>query len=638
MSEDRKHPRHPDAQPGERSDVGPRDGRRDGRPDDAPRTSAPDDPFLRYFDAEMRYLREAGREFARAQPQAARRLGLAMPGARHDSVEQTYEGFAFLSARLRMKLDDALPELTDPLIDHLWPHAGRTIPSLAILECVPRTGEARVLETLPAGLQVRSTPVGEAGTVCVYRTTQAVRPLPLAVCEAGGRMRDDGRTVIRLAFDLMHREQRLLDDLSRIRLYLHGDRPTASALYAVFTRQVESIGVRMPGVLDGQLQPQPAMRFEAAGFGADTRLWPVDDDGPDAEWDREQTLLEYFAFPEKFHFVDLCGFDAASVPPGETRIGFEIVIAGRIPGDVTFDAHHIRLHCTPVINLFELDAQAIRPNVHDRDYPVRAPASAGAYVEPYDALSVVAADPAHATRHAYRSFKAFRHRGGMLRHEAPERYYHTSIRHGVTGQREMWLTLGGQLWEEPGSLPDGHVTVRVLANNGRLPRMALRESMLAEPMSAFAGIERVRNLTAPTMPLYPPRGGGYAWQVMSHFNGGGSTELSMMDANTLRGALSLYDWTRQDDNRRRIDAIHYVWLDEEEEVVGARVGRIVNVNVGIEPDGFAGPGDVALFGDVLSRFVGRYACFHFAVRLVVYEGVGGPVRRYPRTVKTGGWL
>jgi len=597
-----------------------------------------DDPFLRYFDAEMRYLRAAGREFAEAQPQGARRLGLTTPGARHDSVEQTYEGFAFLAARLRMKLDDALPELTDPLIDNLWPYAGRTIPSLAILECVPRTGEARVLDTLPAGLQVRSTPVGEAGTVCVYRTTQPVRLLPLAVREAGARMGDDGRTVIRLAFDLRHREQRLLDDLSRIRLYLHGDRPTAAALYALFTRQIEMIGVRMPGVLDGQLQPQPGVRFEAAGFGPQTRLWPVDHDARDAELDREQTMLEYFAFPEKFHFVDLCGFDAASVPPGETRIEFEIASDGRIPGDVTFDARNIRLFCTPVINLFELDAQAIRPNAHDRDYPVLAPASAGEHVEPYDALSVVAADPRNATHHAYRSFKEFRHRGGMMRYESPERYFHTSIRHGVTGRREMWVTLGGHLWDEPGSLPDGHVTIRVLANNGRLPRMALRESMITEPASAFTGVECVRNLTAPTMPLYPPRGGDYEWRVISHFNAAGSTELNMMNADVLRGALSLYNWTRRDDNRRRIEAIHYVWLDEDTEVVGARIDRIVNVNVGIEPKEFAGPGDVALFGDVLSRFVGRYACFHYAVRLVLYEGVGGPIRRYPRTVKTGGWL
>ena len=599
---------------------------------------ADDDRYLRYFDAEMRYLREAGKEFARSQPQGARRVGMTMPGARHDSVEQTYEGFAFLTSRLRMKLDDAAPEITDPLLDHLWPHTGRTIPSLTILECVPRTGEARILDTLPPGLQVRSTPVGPDGTICVYRTTRAIHLLPLNVREAGARMREDGRTVIRLAFDLLHREQRLLDDLSRIRLYLHGDRPTASALYAVFTRQVESIGVRMPRLLDGQLQLHPAMTIEAAGFGAHARLWPTDLDVRDVDLDREQTMLEYFAFPEKFHFVDLCGFDAAGVPPGETRLEFEIVIRDRIPGDATFCADNIRLFCTPVINLLELDAQAIRPNAHDRDYPVRAPASAGEHVEPYDVLSVVATDPRTARQYPYQSIKAFRHRGGMMRHESPDRYYHASIRQGVTGQREMVVTLGGHLWEDPGSLPDGHVTVRVLANNGRQPRMALRESMVTTPASTFNGVERVHNLTALTMPLYPPRGGDYDWRVISHFNGAGTTELNMMDANVLRGALSLYDWRRDDDNRRRIDAIHHVWLDEETERVGARVDRIVNVNVGIEPSGFAGSGDVALFGDVLSRFVGRYACFHFAVRLVLYEGVGGPSRRYPCTIKTGDWL
>lgn len=329
---------------------------------------ADDDRYLRYFDAEMRYLREAGKEFARSQPQGARRVGMTMPGARHDSVEQTYEGFAFLTSRLRMKLDDAAPEITDPLLDHLWPHTGRTIPSLTILECVPRTGEARILDTLPPGLQVRSTPVGPDGTICVYRTTRAIHLLPLNVREAGARMREDGRTVIRLAFELLHREQRLLDDLSRIRLYLHGDRPTASALYAAFTRQVESIGVRMPRLLDGQLHPRPAMTIEAAGFGAQARLWPTDLDARDVDLDREQTMLEYFAFPEKFHFVDLCGFDAASVPPGETRLEFEIVIRDRIPGDATLGADNIRLFCTPVINLLELDAQAIRPNAHDRDY------------------------------------------------------------------------------------------------------------------------------------------------------------------------------------------------------------------------------------------------------------------------------
>ncbi len=125
------------------------------------------------------------------------------------------------------------------MLDNLWPHTARTIPSLAILECVPRRGEARVLGTLPAGLQVRSTPVGQDATVCVYRTTQPVRLLPLDVRDAGARVRADGRTVISIAFDLLNLEQRPLDDLSRVSLYLHGDRLVASALYAALTRQVD---------------------------------------------------------------------------------------------------------------------------------------------------------------------------------------------------------------------------------------------------------------------------------------------------------------------------------------------------------------------------------------------------------------
>ena len=593
------------------------------------------DPFLEYFDSEMRYLREAGKEFALTQPLAARKLGFLTPGARDERVEAVYENFAFIASRFRMKLDDALPEITDPLIDHLWPHAGRTIPSLAILECVPRSGEARVLGTLPVGLQVRSTPVGANGTVCAYRTTQPVRLLPIELREAGALTREDGRMVIRLAFALMHREQRLLDDLTRIRLYLHGDRPTASALYAALTRQVEAIGVRMPLVLDGQLQHQPRMTFEASGCGPQSRLWPVDHDERDAELDHEQSMLEYFAFPEKFHFVDLCGFECASVRPGETRIEFEILIEGRLAGDVSIDARNIRLHCTPVINLFEVDAQAIYPDLHSRDYPVLASAAEGGHVEPYDAVSVIANDQDNSKKHRYQSFREFRHRGGMMRYESPERYYHTSIRHGATGRREMWVTLGGHLWDEPGSKPDEHVIVRVLANNGRLPRMALRESTINNPASAFTGVERVHNLSAPTMPLYPPREGHYAWRVASHF---GPNELNMMNADVLRGALSLYDWTQQSDNRRRIDAILDVWLDEDIDVAGAKVSRIINLNVGIDPAGFAGPGDITLFGDVLSHFIGRYACFHYSVRLVMQDSDGELIRRYPQSLKTGGWL
>lgn len=39
-----------------------------------------DDSILRYYEAEMRYLREAGKEFARAHPDRARMLNLDRVG------------------------------------------------------------------------------------------------------------------------------------------------------------------------------------------------------------------------------------------------------------------------------------------------------------------------------------------------------------------------------------------------------------------------------------------------------------------------------------------------------------------------------------------------------------------------------
>jgi type VI secretion system protein ImpG len=68
----------------------------------------------------------------------------------------------------------------------------------------------------------------------------------------------------------------------------------------------------------------------------------------------------------------------------------------------------------------------------------------------------------------------------------------------------MWLSFDGLAWEGESGIPDHHVALRVCACNGMLPRLALREAMLTEPVSALPAIAAVRNLTQPTMPLYPP--------------------------------------------------------------------------------------------------------------------------------------
>lgn len=64
--------------------------------------------FNRYYQSELTALRQLCRRFADRSPALAPFLGQA---GRDPDVERLLEGFAFLTGRLRQKLDDELPEL-----------------------------------------------------------------------------------------------------------------------------------------------------------------------------------------------------------------------------------------------------------------------------------------------------------------------------------------------------------------------------------------------------------------------------------------------------------------------------------------------------------------------------------------------
>jgi len=151
--------------------------------------------FSKYYQDELQFLRELGEEFAKAHPAAAHEL--AGPG-RDPDVERLLEGFAFLSARVREKLDDEFPELTHGLIQLLWPHYLRPIPSMAILEFSPVMQALRQSQVVPRGAEVQSVPV--EGTPCRFRTTQEVVLNPIALERVSLEARAAGPSSLRLGF------------------------------------------------------------------------------------------------------------------------------------------------------------------------------------------------------------------------------------------------------------------------------------------------------------------------------------------------------------------------------------------------------------------------------------------------------
>ena len=97
--------------------------------------------FLDYYEKELYHIREMGGVFAQEYPKIASRLGLDAYSCADPYVERLLEGFAFLTARVQMKMDSEFPKFTQALLNSVYPHYLSPTPSMLIAEFEPRYSE-----------------------------------------------------------------------------------------------------------------------------------------------------------------------------------------------------------------------------------------------------------------------------------------------------------------------------------------------------------------------------------------------------------------------------------------------------------------------------------------------------------------
>jgi type VI secretion system protein ImpG len=555
-----------------------------------------DDLTLRYYDAEMRYLREAAKEFAQTHPDRAAMLDLDKAGTPDPYVERLFEGFAFSMGRLREKIDDDLPELTEGLVSMLWPHYLRTIPSLSVVAFTPDLKAMKMAEPVPAGLEVSSRPIGPKNTVCRYRTTRDMMLNPLSVSDVTMTTEPDGRSRLAIRFACSGQADWSQANLGRLSLYLAADAPVSSQLHMMLTRRLASLYMRLPGQadrirLDGWFSP--------GGFGEEEGLWPKGDAG----FSGYQLLLEYFTFRDKFMFVHLNGLEGITLPAGTEYFDIEVVLGQLWPSDLPVTHEAIRLHCVPVINLFTLEADPLTISGLESEYLLRPKRQQDGHTEIYAVDSVTGSKRTDDAE--YVPFSSFRHKGGMMRRHAPPRYYHTRVKRGVTGMHDTWLILGGMQWEEDKAVERETVSLQITGTNGQLPRRALQSTLLDRCEQVMQTTMSVKNLCKPTLPVYPPAEDRFHWRVLSHL---GSSFLNMMSsAEVLRGTLALYNWQEDELNNRRLEAIQRVEHHRIQRFEEGYLLRGLDIEVTLDSNGFTGEGDVHLFGELLNRFFALYA-------------------------------
>lgn len=606
------------------------------------------DDLLEYYQREMSYLRALGAEYAENYPDVARRLRLEPDRCADPHVERLLEGFAFLTARIRRKLDDEYPEIAQAYLEMLAPHLLRPIPSLTVAHLENGPDPKRLAEghTLPRGTGVVTLRPVE-GHGCTFRTTQDVTLWPLAVSDARLSLdRIDAPDAPRAARSLLRISMRCeaptdLGRIGKLRLYLNGPPEATYPLYEGLLRDVCEARV----VAGGRTIALKAGALQPVGFEADQAALPL----PLQSFPASLLLLEYFAFPEKFLFVDVDGWKALSGPPASGEVELQLFLSSppRVKAETAVTAETFKLGCVPIINLFGKPAEPLRLTQSRAEYRIVPDVHKPLATEIHSIDKVSSWGSYLAKSRAFEPFYSTRH---ALAGPQPDAYWHaTRYPSGRPGDDGTELDIAFvDLDFRPTRPASETILIDVTCTNrGIPPRMKVLDRLSREQgdfqVQAQAPIGKVRALRTPTKPLRPSLGRSVQWRLISTLS---MNHLSLVSdprgVEALREALRIHDFARSDVTRQLVQGVAAVGSRRVAGRLpaGARGGAVamgVEATVTFDESRYVGSG-AYLLAMVLERFLGNSASINgfskLTARSLQREGViqSWPPRAGERTL------
>jgi type VI secretion system protein ImpG len=583
--------------------------------------------FLKYYANEIDFIRQMGAEFAAAHPQVAGALMLEASQCADPHVERLLEGFAFLTARIRKKIDDEYPEITDALLSVVYPHFQRPIPSMAIVQFVPSTDATRMTVGHLVGRNAEMTsPPASGGLPCRFRSAYGVTLWPVAV-ESASMAPDvaiSGKPTGAVA--LLRLGLRCtapggwasLEGFDSLRFYLHGGEPVPTSLYESLFNDLLEVWVR--GKVAGGLEETvvlPRDSVETVGFAPEESVLPY----PARSFPGYRLLQEYLAFPPKFLFFDLKNLDRVRSAKfeGPVEVFFFLKQAPKI--EVGIRPDNFRLGCSPIVNLFEIGGEPFRLNRLKTAYPIVPKYEGHAGYEVYSVDKVVSYGGSYLDGvMEFQPFYASRHSTAAARKNA---YWFASRRPSTrVGDDGIEVELSFTDADFSPTTPSvGSITTHLTCTNRDIPsHLPFGGHDVYFQLESDAPVGQVRLLTRPTRSHRPPLGRSAQWAAITHL---GLNHLTLVDsprgAEALRELLTIYDFHRSAVTRKMIEGIVEVSSKRIAGRTGNRLGNTVSlgmeVTVRFDEESYAGSG-AFLTASVLERFFGAYVTINSFTQMV----------------------
>lgn len=581
------------------------------------------DELLLHYNRELLNIRRAAANFAAENPRIAARLRLSEDSIEDPHVGRLIEAFAYLTARVRQKLDDDFPELTDAFLSVLYPHFEKPIPSLSILQMEP-SPEMAEPHVVPRGSLVDTEPVD--GEPCRFSTTSevALHPVALKLASLGGRpivapetpKAANAAACLRLTLEMTQPDATFgAKAPDKLRFFLRGQPQIAYPVYELLLNDAVAVAFA-----EGANDPNPvvldASALSPVGFEENEGLLPY---GPSSHIGF-RILTEYFAFPEKFLFVDLA-FPARKALAGKGRT-LDVFIYLRKPWPAlerSVTAATFALGCTPIVNLFPQTAEPITMDRRETQYRLVPDARRSRALEIYsiDQVQLIDAD---GNRSTVRPFYGLDHSVDPVGN-GEEAWWLASRTPGDPDNPGSEVSLSiVDLNFHPNEPADGVLAVETMCLNrnrperlpfgGGHPRM-----QLVEPSPLVA---TMRMLTAPTPTLRNLNREAGRWRLISHLSLNHLSLVSDGGLEALRETLTLYDFRDSAETRALIEGIAGV----SSQMGTARVRtagqsavcRGIDVRLTFDDANFSGNG-VYMMASVLERFLALYASVNSFSRL-----------------------
>jgi len=596
-----------------------------------------DERLLDYYERELTFLRKLGSEFADSYGAVASRLRIEPTRTEDPHVERLLQGFAFLAARIHLKVDDGSPDISQALLNIVYPHYLRPVPAMGLVQfhLDPERGKLSSGWPIPRHSKL-VTPPTKSGVRCRFRTCYDTTLMPLTVASAGWHSPHevelpqpaDSFAILRV--DLQGEPDVTFDELelSELRFYLDGEQGVVATLYELLCNNCTHVVAWNPAEKEGRRITLPGSALTPVGFEADEALLP----GTRRSFLPYQMIQEYFAFPRKYHFLDLKGLEGVqSAGMGNTMQLLFFISRFELPDrharlQESVSQRTLRLGCTPIVNLFPIESRPIRMTQRESTYPVRVPNDS----EVYSIEDVYAVTPGATERVSFAPFYA-----AAQRNRTSDALFWASSREPVSWDAEAMSEVSLSFVDMTGETvhPEYHsATVSTLCSNGNLPNelpfgTAESDFTLEEES---APIQSVESLVTPTKALQPPASAQHLWRLISMLS---LNYLSLVDrgADGFKEVLRLYDFSDSTTGERHIQGIvsiesepmHAPFHGEH----GLSFARGRRVSIEFDEDEFAG-GGVYLFASVIERFLGLYCSLNSFSRLVA------TIRQRPGVLRT----